>query len=114
MIADRYFTTTLCYQTLAGFPLTKALHFAKDFQIEKPDYIFYLNVSPETANQRKNLELKAKNRNENSLEFNRKTHQQYQNLIVNKVWTTNWVNINGELNPSDIAIDIYGRIHSKL
>jgi len=40
VVADRYFTSTLCYQTLEGVKLKKALRFAEDFKIEKPDLFF--------------------------------------------------------------------------
>ena len=34
LIADRYFSTTLCFQTLAGLPIEKQLRFADDFGME--------------------------------------------------------------------------------
>ncbi|PIP63212.1 hypothetical protein COW97_03675, partial [Candidatus Roizmanbacteria bacterium CG22_combo_CG10-13_8_21_14_all_34_12] len=36
LIADRYFSTTLCYQTLEGIDIKMAVDFAKNFQIEVP------------------------------------------------------------------------------
>src|SRR3989338_6411503 len=52
LIADRYFSTTLCYQTLEVINMKIALDYAKNFQIEVPDGIFYLNVDPDRAIQR--------------------------------------------------------------
>ena len=85
VIADRYFTTALCYQTLEGVDLKKALQFANDFQIEKPDLVFYLDVNPETAIKRKFGEDKEKNRREKDFEFIRKTYKQYQILVEKQV-----------------------------
>ena len=53
LIADRYFSTTLCYQTLEGIDIKMALDYAKNFQIEVPDVVFYLYVDPDIAIKRK-------------------------------------------------------------
>ena len=77
LIADRYFSTTLCYQTLEGISLDWALEYAKNFKIEKPETIFYLDVDPEIAIKRKFGEAKEKNRREKDFDFIRKTYKQY-------------------------------------
>ncbi len=64
VICDRYFTSILAYQGLAGFPLDKALKFADMFKIRKPDMAVYLRVSPETSMKRKHGEKKDLDRNE--------------------------------------------------
>lgn len=109
VIADRYFTTTLCYQTLEGFPLEKALRFADDFQIEKPDIVFYLDVKPQTAIERKAGEAKEKNRREKDFNFIKKTYRQYDYLIKNQVWTK-WMAIDGERGIDEITQEIYNKI----
>ena len=75
VIADRYFSTTLCYQTLEGFSEEKAVRYADDFEIVKPDAVLYLDVSPDTAIKWKYGEDKEKNFRENDHSFIRKTHQ---------------------------------------
>src|SRR3989338_6036531 len=109
LIADRYFTTTLCYQTLEGIRLEKDLNFAEDFGIEKPDLVFYIKVDPDIAIKRKGQEQKEKNRREKDFEFIRKTHGQYQILVDQQVWTK-WVEIDGEKGIDEITKDIYNRI----
>ncbi len=94
LIADRYFSTTLCYQTLEGIDLNMALDYAKNFKIEIPDIIFYLNVDPEIAIKRKFGENKEKNRREKDFQFIRKTYKQYDYLVKNQVWAK-WINIDG-------------------
>jgi len=105
VIADRYFTTALCYQTLEGVSLERALRFADDFKIEKPDLVFYLNVDPGVAIKRKFGEDKEKNRRERDFEFIRKTHKQYDYLVKNQVWTK-WVTIDGNRTVDIITNDI--------
>ena len=109
LIADRYFTTTLCYQTLEGIRLEKALNFASDFGIEKPDLVFYIKVDPDIAIKRKFGEDKEKNRREKDFDFIRKTYIQYENLVKNQVWTK-WVEIDGNKGIEEITKDIYNKI----
>ncbi len=111
LIADRYFTTTLCYQTLEGIKLDKALRFADDFKIEKPDLVFYIKVDPDIAIKRKFGEQKEKNRREKDFDFIRKTYIQYESLVKNQVWTK-WVEIDGEKGIEEITKDIYNEIKS--
>ena len=109
LIADRYFSTTLCYQTLEGIDMKMALDYAKNFQIEVPDIIFYLNVDPDTAIQRKHGEDKEKNRREKDFDFIRKPHKQYDYLVKNQVWTK-WVEIDGNKGIEEITLNIYNEI----
>lgn len=95
VIADRYFSTTLCYQTLEGFSEEKAVRYADDFGIIKPDAVLYLDVSPNTAIKWKYGEDKEKNFRENDHSFIRKTYEKYKDLVKRNVWAK-WVRINGE------------------
>ena len=109
LIADRYFSTTLCYQTLEGINMTKAVNFANDFGIEKPDTVIYLNVDPDIAIKRKFGENKEKNFREKDFEFIKKTHKQYQMLVDQQVWTK-WVEIDGNKGIDQITKNIYNKI----
>lgn len=111
LIADRYFSTALCYQTLEGVDMTKAVNFANDFGIEKPDAVIYLNVDPNIAIKRKGGEDKEKNFREKDFEFIRKTHKQYQRLVEKQIWTK-WINIDGNKGIDEITKDIYNKIKS--
>jgi dTMP kinase len=109
LIADRYFSTTLCYQTLEGIDIKMALDYAKNFKIEVPDAVYYLNVDPDIAIQRKHGEDKEKNFREKDFDFIRKTHKQYEILVKNQVWTK-WVEIDGNKGIDEITKDIYNKI----
>lgn len=109
LIADRYFSTTLCYQTLEGIDMKMALDYAKNFQIEVPDAIFYLNVDPDIAIKRKHGEDKEKNFREKDFDFIRKTAKQYKMLVEKQVWTK-WVNIDGNKGIEEITKNIYNEI----
>lgn len=110
IIADRYFSTTLCYQTLEGFNEQYALSYANQFKIERPDIIFFLDVKPETAIKWKYGEDKEKNFREKDHEFIKKTYVKYHDLINRQVWTK-WVRINGEQEKEKVAEDIVKELH---
>lgn len=109
VIADRYFTTTLCYQTLEGVDMKIALDYAKNFKIEVPDAVFYLNVDPDIAIKRKFGEDKEKNRREKDFEFIRKTQKKYGELVKNQVWSK-WIDIDGNKGIEEITEDIYNKL----
>lgn len=95
VIADRYFSTTLCYQTLEGFDEKKAVRYAEDFGIIKPDAVLYLDVPPETAIKWKYGEDKEKNFREKDHAFIKRTYEKYADLVKRSVWAR-WIRIQGE------------------
>jgi len=105
VIADRYFSTTLCYQILEGFEEKKALQFAVDFDIVKPDAVLYLDVSPDTAIKWKYGEDKEKNFRENDHSFIRRTYEKYKDLVKRNVWTK-WIKIDGEQSKEKVTEEI--------
>ena len=113
LIADRYSSTTLCYQTLEGVDMKMALDYAKNFEIEVPDAIFYLNVDPDIAIKRKHGEDKEKNFREKDFDFIRKTAEQYKMLVEKQVWGK-WVNIDGNKGVDEVTKEIYNSLKSNI
>ena len=109
VIADRYFTTTLVFQTLQGMSEDVALHFAKDFGIIVPDQIFFLDVKPETAFKWKHGEDKELNFWEKDLEFMTQTYARFTDLCDRQVWGK-WVRINGEQSKEDVTKEILSHL----
>jgi len=111
VVADRYFSTTLCYQTLEGFEEKKALSFANDFGIIKPDAVLYLNVPPETAIQWKYGENKPKNFREEDHAFIKRTYEKYKDLVARSVWTK-WISIDGNDSKENVGEKILDIINT--
>jgi dTMP kinase len=111
VIADRYFSTTLCYQILEGFEEKKALQFATDFDIVKPDAVLYLDVSPDTAIKWKYGEDKEKNFRENDHSFIRRTYEKYKDLVKRNVWAK-WIAVKGEQPKELVTQEILSIINS--
>jgi len=112
-IADRFFTTALCFQTLEGYDENKALEYAKNKNIEKPQAVFYLDVKPELAAKRKFGENKVLNFREKDLAFMKKTYVKYDDLVKRQVWAK-WIRINGERQPDEIANEIISKIKNQI
>ncbi len=108
-IADRFFTTALCFQTLEGYDEKMALEYAASQKIEKPAMVFYLDVRPEIATKRKFGENKVLNFREKDLAFMKKTYVKYDDLVKRQVWTK-WIRVNGERKPDEIANEIVAKL----
>lgn len=112
VIADRYFTTSIVYQSLKGLSEDVILQFAKDFGIMQPDISFFLDVTPETAFKWKHGEDKELNHWEKDLAFIKETYEKYNDLVDRNVFG-NWVRVPGERNKEEIADDIVSQIMAK-
>jgi len=105
VIADRYFTSTMAYQGLMGFPVENALKFAEIFRLPKPDIILFLKVSTETSIRRKKGEKEHLDRNESDRAFLEKVSASYENLVKNQVWGS-WFVLDGEKSKEDVFSQI--------
>ncbi len=105
IISDRYFSSTLVYQGVKGFPLGKALKIAKIVNLPKPDLIIYLKISPETSLKRKIKEKKILDRHEIDTRFLKKVSRFYDGLIKNNFFS-NWVVIDGEKKIEDVFKEV--------
>jgi len=106
LIIDRYLPCTLVFQGAKGFPLKKGLEFARLFEIERPDRIFYLRVPWEIAYQRKKAEKRKSDLHEKDKFLFRKTAQIY-NQIARKKILAPWTIIDATRTPEEEAEDIY-------
>lgn len=114
VIADRYLTSTLAYQTLQGFPLEKGLEFAKFFGLPTPDLAIFLEITPETSIKRKFKEKNDLDRHESDKDFLRKVNESYRNLIENKIFAKEWVVIDGEKPIEEVAKEVQKIVLSRL
>jgi len=105
VICDRYYTSTLAYQGMK-VPLEKLLKLAEMFDLQKPDIIVYLKISPETSIKRKRGE-KGDNldRNEASREVHEAVAKSYEKLIEKQVFGS-WFVVDGEKSIEEVFEDI--------
>lgn len=106
IISDRYFTSTIVYQCLKGFPLEKILKLAEMFQLPKPDLCIYIKISAETSYNRKNKEKGGNlDRHEEDKKFLKNVADNYEKAIGNNVFC-DWAVIDGEKSIEEVSKDI--------
>ncbi len=105
VICDRYFLSTIVYQGIRGFRLEKALKFAEDFGIPKPDIVFFLKISPKESARRKMDEHGKLDRNEADPAFLGSVNASYERIARDNVFGQ-WFIIDGEKPKVDIAKEV--------
>jgi dTMP kinase len=105
VILDRYFTSTLAYQSMQGVKLKTCLKFAELLDLPKPDFIIYLKVSPEVSMERKSKEKESLDRNEADKEFITNVLNSYDYLIKNNIFGQ-WYVIDGDRPIEEVFTDI--------
>lgn len=113
IIADRYFTSTIIYQCLKGFPLDKMLKLSEMFKLPKPDLCIYVKISAETSFNRKTKEKGGNlDRHEEDKKFLKTVAEGYEKAAENNVFC-DWVIIDGEKSIEDVSKDILEILNKK-
>jgi dTMP kinase len=102
VIVDRYITSAMAYQTLQGVSLEKILRFCETFEMQKPDVIIYLDISPKTSMERKSREKGSLDRFESRKEFLTRLRRSYKNLADRRVFAP-WFVVDGEASREEVA-----------
>ena len=105
VVADRWFTSTLAYQSVQGFPLEKMLKLAEILEIPRPDMVVYLRISAETSMKRKFGEKGSLDRMERDRHFLENVVDSYDRLSTGNVFSK-WTTIDGNLAREKISEEI--------
>ena len=97
--------TTITYQVVKGFPLEKALRFAEDYGIPKPDLVIYIDVPVEVGIERKKKDKGKLDVHESDIEFLKKVREKYLENAKNNVFGK-WIVINGNKSIDEVTQDI--------
>ncbi len=116
-IADGYFTTTIAYQSylMNQVEVDNLLQYAEDFEIPKPDFAIYLDVDPEIAFKRKELEEgheEGLDMFEKSLEKQKKLRTIFKKMVKDNIYC-NWTEIDGNGSVEEVRGAILSIIRSK-
>ena len=112
VLADRYFTSSLVYQAVRGFPVDRMLKFAELFEMHVPDAVFFLDVPPKTAMQRK-LAEEGKDEldiNERDIDFMKTIYEKYLEIAKENLFSK-WIIIDGTRSIEEIRDEIV--VHMK-
>ena len=113
VISDRYFTSTLAYQGVRGFPLRKSLKLAEIFRVPKPDLVIYLEIPPALSIKRKHQEKKILDRNEKNKQLLFEVGKFYNQLIKKEIFGR-WRKVNGEKSIKEVSQDCIKFINKEL
>ncbi len=106
VIADRYFTSTLVYQTAQGVETEKILKLGEIFEIPKPDVAILLKISPVTSMKRKKLEKGELDKFEKNAAFLERVAKLYENFAKNNVFCE-WKIVDGEASVEKVSEEIW-------
>jgi dTMP kinase len=95
VIACRYLTSALAYQSIEGFDLKRALEYFRIMRFPVPDVAIYLSISPETSAKRKIGEKGHLDRHESDKEFLKKVAARYEEMASKNVFCR-WKVVDGE------------------
>jgi dTMP kinase len=105
VVCDRYFNSTMAYQGVRGFYLKKALRFAEDFGIPRPDAVIFLRISPEESARRKMGEHGRLDRNEEDSALLEKVNRCYYDMAGENAFGR-WFIVDGERPREDVFMEI--------
>lgn len=114
VIADRYFVSSLAYQSSQGLSQEKALKFADLFNLIKPNLVIYLRVDPHLSFERKKKEKKDLDKWEKNIGFQKKVSKKYDALARKKVFAKKWVVIDGKKSIEEVAEEIWKAVTNEL
>ena len=114
MVGDRYFTATIVYQYINGFPLEKLLELSNLFNLRKPDLTIYIKISPEESFRRKLKQKGIENmdRHEADKNFLNSLYETY-NKMSNENAFCEWTVIDGERPIEEISNEIAEIVNKK-
>ncbi|MFN3909873.1 MAG: dTMP kinase [Candidatus Anstonellaceae archaeon] len=92
VICDRYFFSTLAYQSIEQ-PLENRMEMLKNFKLTEPDFVVWLDIQPKNALERK-LKNKLPDRFEQDLKKLELIRKNYQKLYALSFMSKKWLKIN--------------------
>ena len=95
IVADRYITSTIAYQTASELKLEKLIKVVKLLGFPEADLIILIDIKPETSMRRKMKEVGSLDRHETDLEYLRRVREAYfEEARLNVLGR--WVVVDGE------------------
>ncbi|MCM8830703.1 MAG: dTMP kinase [Candidatus Omnitrophica bacterium] len=104
IICDRYFFSTLAYQSLEK-DLSERIEAIKNFRLIEPDVVVWLYINPQDAIKRK-LKNRLADRFEKDLEKLKKIEQNYQKLYSLKFMAKKWIKVESFKDKKEVFEDI--------
>ena len=105
IVLDRYFTSTVVYQTVKGFPIETSLKFADMFKLPVPDLVIYVDIPIKVGIERMKKSGRELDIHERDIEFLNKVREKYIEIAKKNVFGK-WITINGDKSINEVTEDI--------
>ncbi len=101
VVCDRYVTSAIAYESTLGFSYTKAVQLVHLLQFERPDFVFYLDISPNVSIKRKRQEKGKLDIHEADIELLANVRKVYQTMSETNI-LGEWITIDATKTPEEI------------
>ncbi|MEM0111243.1 MAG: dTMP kinase [Candidatus Parvarchaeota archaeon] len=110
VILDRYFVSTLAYQTKDGVGCRDIKEIIRILRLRKPDAVIYLDIPPETSLRR--LRTGKAERFEGDLKRLKRIRENYLKLKKERFPTKNWITVDASNDIDEVNLEVSNRIKS--
>ncbi len=110
VMSERYFISTIAYQSAGSFDYEKAKAVEEIMALPRPDIVFYIDLEPEIAFERKKKQKGKTDRFESAREYMNKVRNVYEKLYAERYGAKTWIRIDGTKNEEEIAEFIFSSI----
>ena len=110
VISERYFISTIAYQSAGSFDYEKAKAVEELMSLPRPDIIFYIDIKPEIAFERKKKQKGKTDRFESAKEYMNKVYNVYEKLYSERYGSKTWIRIDGSKSEQEISNFIFSAI----
>jgi dTMP kinase len=114
VISDRYFLSTIAYQSAGGVDSDKVKGIIDLIELPKPDIVFYIDVPVEESVARKMRQKGKTDKFESAKEYLGKVRTAYEKLNAEKYGAGKWIKINGTNDIIKIHEQINKEVTTKL
>ena len=95
VITDRYFYSTIAYQSAAGFSYRKAKELEDSVSLPLPSCLFYLDMPVNLARERKIKQKWKADRNESDTDYMKQVKKYYERLLAERYTGVKFIRIDG-------------------
>ncbi len=103
VMSERYFISTIAYQSAGSFDYEKAKAVEEIMALPRPDIIFYIDIEPEIAFERKKKQKGKTDRFESAKEYMNKVKSVYDKLYSERYGGKTWIKIDGNKKEEEIS-----------